>query len=96
VFCIIDTLFFPAFYNATDAKTEKQAYLATTSPVVRAYNRNGLAAFLLANLLTGLVNMTVNTLEASPTMTLVILIGYSLTVTVVTVLLDIYDISIKL
>ena len=96
VFCIIDTVFFPAFYNATDAKTEKQAYLAATSPVARAFNRNGLAAFLVANLLTGLVNMTVNTLEATPSMTLVILIGYSLAVTGIAVLLDRYDISIKI
>lgn len=96
VFCIIDTIFFPAFYNAADAKTEKQAYLAATSPVARAYNRNGLAAFLVANLLTGLVNMTVNTLEATPTVTLAILIGYTVAVTGFAVLLDVYDISIKL
>lgn len=96
VFCIIDTIFFPAFYNATDAKSEKQAYLTATSPVARAYNRNGLATFLIANLLTGLVNMTVNTLETTPTVTLAILMGYSLIVTGFAVLLDMYNISIKL
>lgn len=96
VFCIIDTIFFPAFYNATDAKSERQAYLAATSPVVRAYNRNGLASFLIANLLTGLVNMTINTLEVTPLITVSILIAYSLSVTGVAVLLDLYDISIKL
>lgn len=95
-FCAIDTLFFPAFYNARDPQSEKEAYLTATSRVLRAYNRNGLATFLLANLLTGLVNMTVNTLEASPLMTMAILTAYTLTVTSVAVLLDTYDISIKI
>lgn len=95
-FCIIDSIFFPAFYNAQDPKSEKEAYLTATSRVLRAYNRNGLATFLLANLLTGLVNMTINTLEATPWVSMAILIAYTLTVTLVAVLLDAYDISIKI
>ena len=95
-FCVVDTIFFPAFYNATDAKAEKEAYLTATSRVLRAYNRNGLFVFLLANLLTGLVNMTFNTLEATPTATMAILVGYSLAVTVVAVALDVYDITIRI
>lgn len=96
VFCVIDTICFPAFYNASDARSEQQAYRAATSPVARAYNRNGLAVFLVANLLTGLVNMTFNTLEATPPVALAILMGYSIIVTGVAVVLDMYDISIKL
>ncbi|KAM0329343.1 hypothetical protein ACHAQA_004649 [Verticillium albo-atrum] len=95
-YCLVDTLFFPAFYHATDAKSEREAYLTATSRVVRAYNRNGLALFLLANLLTGLVNMTVPTLDVGPPAAMGILIAYSGTVTAVGVALDAYDISIKL
>lgn len=95
-FCVIDSVFFPAFYNATDAKSEKEAYDTATSPVLKAFNRNGLAVFLLANLLTGLVNMTVRTLEATPVVTMGILLAYAATVTGVAVLLDIFNISIKL
>lgn len=95
-FCIIDSICFPKFYNATDAKSEKEAYDTATSPVLRAYNRNGLALFLIANLLTGLVNMTVNTLEAGPVVTMAVLVAYTATVTGVAVGLDAYDISIKL
>ncbi|KAF7557203.1 hypothetical protein G7046_g6088 [Stylonectria norvegica] len=74
-FCIVDTIAFPAFYNAGDKKTEKEAYEVATSPVIRAYNRNGLALFLLANLLTGLVNMTFSTLDATPVVTMGILLN---------------------
>lgn len=95
-FCIVDTIFFPAFYNAQEAKSEKEAYEAATSRVIRAYNRNGLAIFLLANLLTGLVNMTVKTLDATPMVAMGILIGYMATLTGVAVGLDMYNISIKL
>ena len=94
--CCIDTVFFPATYNAADAKTERSAYDFATSRVLRAYNRNGLAVFLVANLLTGLVNMTVRTLDASPLLSMAILMAYTAAVTVVAVVLDVYDISIKL
>ncbi|KAH6657207.1 GPI-anchored wall transfer protein 1 [Truncatella angustata] len=96
LFCLIDTVFFPAFYNAQDAKTEKDAYETATSRVLRSFNRNGLAVFLVANLLTGLVNMTVPTLDVGPIPTMGILIGYAAAVTGVAVGLDAWDISIKL
>ncbi|KAK4241820.1 GPI-anchored wall transfer protein 1 [Achaetomium macrosporum] len=95
-FCLVDTLFFPAFYKAQDAKAEKEAYDTATSRVLRAYNRNGLAIFLLANLLTGLVNMTVRTLDVISITTMAILVGYMGALTAVAVGLDMYDITIKL
>ncbi|TDZ20601.1 GPI-anchored wall transfer protein 1 [Colletotrichum orbiculare MAFF 240422] len=95
-YCLIDTIFFPSFVNATDARAEKEAYLNATSRVFRAYNRNGLFIFLIANLLTGVVNMTVSTLHVGPLVTMGILIVYSGTLTGVALALDAYDISIKL
>ena len=94
--CLIDTVFFPATYNATDAKSEKEASDTATSRVLRAYNRNGLAIFLVANLLTGLVNMTVRTLNVSPIVTMGILLGYMGALTAFALGLDLYNISIKL
>ncbi|KAG5922622.1 Glucosaminyl phosphatidylinositol (GlcN-PI) nositol acylation protein [Claviceps africana] len=94
--CAIDTVFFPATYAAHDAKTERDAVRAATSAVLSAYNRNGLAVFLLANLLTGLVNMTVKTLHSTPVETMAILLTYMGAVTTVALLLDRYDVSIKL
>ncbi|KAK2598519.1 hypothetical protein N8I77_011926 [Diaporthe amygdali] len=94
--CLVETLLFPSFYNAADAKAEKEAYEFATSKVLRAYNRNGLAVFLIANLLTGLVNMTVPTLDIGPVVSVGILVAYSAVLTSVAVALDAYNISIKL
>ncbi|TQN74022.1 GPI-anchored wall transfer protein 1 [Colletotrichum shisoi] len=95
-YAMVDTIFFSSSYNATDAKSEKDAYETATSRVLRAYNRNGLFLFLLANVLTGLVNLTVPTLHVGPLATMSILIAYSGTVTGIALGLDAYNISIKL
>jgi phosphatidylinositol glycan class W len=94
--CLIDTIFFPATYNAADGRTEREANDFATSRVLRAFNRNGLAVFLLANLLTGLINMTVQTLHVGPVATMAVLMGYMGAVTGLAVLLDVYDVSVKL
>jgi phosphatidylinositol glycan class W len=95
-FCLVDTIFFPAFYNAQDARLEKEAHDTATSRILRAYNRNGLAIFLVANLLTGLVNMTVPTLDVAPVVALAILVAYASVLTGVAVALDMYNITLKL
>lgn len=94
-FCCIDTLLFHSFYSAANQKAEREAYQMATSRVLRAYNRNGLAIFLLANLLTGLVNMTVRTLDASAVKTMAILVAYTVTLTGVALALDACNVSIK-
>lgn len=94
--CLVETMFFPSFYNAADTKAEKEAYEIATPRVLRAYNRNGLAVFLIANLLTGLVNMTIPTLDVGPVTSVGILVAYSAVLTGVAVALDTYNISIKL
>lgn len=95
-FCVIDTIFFPASYTAQDARSEKEAHDTATSRVLRAINRNGLSIFLVANLLTGLVNMTVPTLDVGPLVALAILVGYASVITGVAVALDMYNITLKL
>ncbi|KAF3994152.1 hypothetical protein FT663_00122 [Candidozyma haemuli var. vulneris] len=67
-----------------------------SSTVLDAINANGLATFLLANLLTGLINMTINTLAVNEPTTYAILIGYALVWTSVAVFLHQHKIYIKL
>jgi phosphatidylinositol glycan class W len=56
--------------------------------VLERLNRNGLALFLIANLLTGLVNLTIPTLDISDGWALLILFGYISVVGVAALLLD--------
>ncbi|KAL1836873.1 hypothetical protein VTJ49DRAFT_4539 [Mycothermus thermophilus] len=95
-FAAVDAWLFSGFYRAQDARAEKEAHDLATSRVLRAYNRNGLPVFLLANLLTGLVNLTVPTLDVGRIATMGILGGYMGVLTLVAVALDEYDITIRL
>lgn len=49
---------------------------STVPPIFKAVNNNGLLVFVVANLLTGLANLSVNTLEADDTMALSIIFAY--------------------
>lgn len=66
------------------------------SPIMRAFNKNGLAVFLVANLLTGLVNLSMNTLDMSDYGALGVLSAYAGAVTLVAVLMDVFGIKVKL
>jgi phosphatidylinositol glycan class W len=97
-FCLVETIFFPQLYKSTpsSAKEEEEIYKASASRVLEAFNRNGLAIFLAANLLTGLVNLTVPTLHVGDLEAMGILLVYAGVVTGLAVGLDMYDISIKM
>jgi phosphatidylinositol glycan class W len=56
--------------------------------VLERLNRNGLALFLIANLLTGLVNLTIPTLDISDEWALLVLFGYISVVGLAALLLD--------
>jgi phosphatidylinositol glycan class W len=97
-FCVIETIFFPHVYKSLvpTKKEEEEFYKNATSRVLEAFNRNGLAIFLVANLLTGLVNLTVDTLNIGDVMAMGILITYAAALTGLAVGLDAYNISIKM
>ncbi len=96
LFCAIETWSFPEVYKAMDKNSEKDAAEKATSKVLRVFNRNGLAIFILANPLTGLVNLTLDTLTMSREGAMCILLGYAVLLTAVAVALDRWNISIKL
>lgn len=72
-----------AFHSA-----EFRATTAQPSPILDAVNRHGLIVFVLANLMTGLVNITINTLESGDTVALFIIFGYLFSVGIVALFLD--------
>ncbi|KAI8933512.1 hypothetical protein NX059_009249 [Plenodomus lindquistii] len=94
--CGIETLLFPTLYKAHDVVEERLRSREATSTVLYAFNRNGLAVFLVANLLTGLVNMTMPTLHMGVVQSMGVLVGYIAVVTGVAVGLDRWDLSVKL
>ncbi|KAI7161081.1 GPI-anchored wall transfer protein 1 [Hortaea werneckii] len=96
LFCAIEKMMFPNIYEAKDKQTEKQRIQDATSRIMQAFNRNGLFLFMLANLLTGAINMTVPTLHLGDVESLSILVGYIAVVAGVGLALDHYNISIKL
>jgi phosphatidylinositol glycan class W len=94
--CAIETFLFPNLYKATTKDEETRRSRDATSTVLYAFNRNGLAVFLVANLLTGLVNMTMPTLHMSVLQSMGVLIAYIAAVAGIAVTLDRYNITIKL
>ncbi|KAF2758745.1 GPI-anchored wall transfer protein 1 [Pseudovirgaria hyperparasitica] len=96
LYCAIETICFPDLYTSPDRETEKARAEFATSSVLRAFNRNGLAIFLIANLFTGAINMTMNTLDMERSESMAILINYLAGVATVALVLDRFNISIKL
>ncbi|KAM0706737.1 hypothetical protein Q7P35_006067 [Cladosporium inversicolor] len=96
LFCGVEMLMFPKLYRSKSKEVEKTRIANATSKVLHAFNRNGLALFLLANLLTGAINLSLETWHMSDTAAMTILVGYIATLATVGVALDHFDISIKL
>ncbi|KAF1926226.1 GPI-anchored wall transfer protein 1 [Didymella exigua CBS 183.55] len=95
IVCAIETVLVPSLYKATSKEEEVQRTRDATSTVLYAFNRNGLAVFLVANLLTGLVNMTTPTLHMGVLQSMAVLIAYIGVVASLAVGLDAFNVSIK-
>ncbi|KKK24703.1 hypothetical protein P175DRAFT_0431278 [Aspergillus ochraceoroseus IBT 24754] len=96
LFLLIETILFPSVPGAVGKEDETNRTNFATSYVLRAFNRGGLAVFLVANLLTGAVNLTVPTLDVSDTQAMVILVGYAAVITGVALALDKANIKLSL
>lgn len=87
LFCLIETVFFPV--PRTPSKEGEAEHTSfATSQIMTAFNKNGLAIFLLANLLTGAVNLSIPTLDVSTVQAMMVLVGYAAVLTGVAVGLD--------
>lgn len=96
LFCAVETLFFPGLHSTGDQRIEKQRCKHATSQILGAFNRNGLAIFLMANLLTGLVNISTDTLHTGQGRAIATLFVYVTILSIVATTLYRRNISIKL
>ncbi|OAX78689.1 hypothetical protein ACJ72_06999 [Emergomyces africanus] len=96
LFCLIETLFFPSVYKAPDKSSEEERSRFATSRIMRAFNGHGLAIFLIANLLTGAVNMGINTLDADKGTAMAILVAYAALLTGVALAMDKWNLKLKI
>ena len=86
----------PHFSYTSSVAEEKDKIRHATSRMLRVFNSNGLAVFLAANLLTGLVNLSLNTLDMPPLLAMGVLVGYAVLVSGLALGLDMSGIKIKL
>lgn len=91
----IEAVLFPDILSASDSHTETRRCNESASLILRAFNRNGLPLFLLANLLTGLVNLTLPTLDMDKFQSLAVLLAYIGILSSAAVFLETRDITIK-
>jgi len=87
---------FPKLYSVSDAATEKKRTREATSTVLHAFNRNGLPIFLLANLLTGAVNLTMPTLDMGRLESMAVICVYMSICAGVALAMEAWNISVKL
>jgi phosphatidylinositol glycan class W len=75
---------------------DRFASMAATSRLLFAVNRNQLAFFILANLLTGGVNLSIHTIYVSPFVSWVVISSYTLILLAMFVMLDrAFDVTLK-
>lgn len=96
LFCLIETVFFPSVHRATGKEGEADRTSFATSRIMTALNKNGLAIFLLANILTGAVNLSIHTLDVNAIQALVVLLGYTAVLTGVALGLDMANIKLTI
>ena len=96
IFCLIETIIFPGVSGATSFTNEQGECKWATSKILNAFNRNGLPIFLFANLLTGLVNLTMDTINQGTVVAMAVLFTHAAILTAIALILEFWDITIKL
>lgn len=96
LFCMIETFIFPETTIPAPRAEEEKRYKRSSSTLLRAFNKNGLFIFLLANVLTGLVNLILPTLTMSHVQAMGVLVIYAAVLSGVAIALDRFNITIKL
>lgn len=96
LFCLAETLFFPSVHRATSKDGEEERNAFATSRILHAFNRGGLAIFLVANLLTGAVNLSIPTLDVNTPQAMAILVAYAGILTGLALVMDKFNFKLRL
>ena len=104
LYCLIETFYFPSVSasetaSATasnEASTEREEARFATSRILEVFNKHGLVVFLLANLGTGAVNLSLDTLHMRTLGAVGVMLGYGAAVTGIALGLDYFGVKIKL
>ncbi|KAF2454743.1 GPI-anchored wall transfer protein 1 [Lineolata rhizophorae] len=101
LYAVVEAVWFPGIYDhgnrqqSNRGESERERGQEATSRLLHAFNRNGLAIFLIANLLTGLVNLTLPTLDMGQGQAMAVLVVYTAILAGLALGLDAWDMSIK-
>jgi glucosaminylphosphatidylinositol acyltransferase len=76
LFALVESFVFPTVHRAPNPTLEQQVIETATPQILEDYNASGLLVFLLANLGTGLVNLSINTLAVNSLQAVAILTIY--------------------
>ena len=87
LFALVETVAHPSVYRATTSSAERQATQIATPRVLDDFNSSGLLVFLVANLGTGLINLSIDTLKVGPIRAIGILAIYLAVISVIARLL---------
>ena len=96
LFCLTETVFFPTVHRMSGSGGEEERTSFATSRILHAFNRGGLALFLIANLLTGLVNLSIPTLDVNTPQAMGILVLYAAILTGAALGMDKFNIKLRL
>ncbi|KAK0449720.1 GWT1-domain-containing protein [Desarmillaria tabescens] len=82
-YLLMDLYFYPSPSRSKYTRQQSDqdvlpSRIAVSAPLFEAINKNGLVLFLLANVFTGLINLTIPTMFTSNFWAMIILCGYSL------------------
>ncbi|KAK6522673.1 Glucosaminyl phosphatidylinositol (GlcN-PI) nositol acylation protein [Arthrobotrys megalospora] len=94
-FYMIEVICWGDSETAVGKNSSGATYEERSPRLLRAFNRNGLIIFLVANIATGLVNLTMNTIETKTLVSMGVLFAYALGVSSLAVGLDLKNITIK-
>ncbi|KAF8430297.1 GWT1-domain-containing protein [Tirmania nivea] len=82
-FYLIESFFFGRIKTAGGTKQDEERYKLATPQVLEDFNKEGLPIFLVANVLTGVINLSLNTLDMPNHLAVGVLVGYVFVLTAV-------------